>query len=230
MKNLIIKTIFISAILFLGLFFGIFALVSVCAPKTMSDVYAELGMKTLSVNCSDIYYNNSSDINDQFVMFNKSVKTKNYDLTVKYAEKLVKHQYINEFVDYLNEKNATNVYLQNEKNRIYKKLVEGLYKSKRTILAKDRAFELLNKSEIGANFCFAVDGLPKTCKFSSDEKELIKTKYQQMLDFFNETTSFTKGVVAVRLSEMLDVILRFEDFNLYENDFNLIKTELENWQ
>jgi len=228
-KNLVVKTIFISALMFLCLAFSILGILSVSMPLNMSKFYANLGMKELSLDCSHIYYKASSDINDQFTMFNQAVQAKNYEYTKRYAKKLIDNEYLSDFVIYLNELHPSNIYLQNEANRIYQNYVEALNNTKQKDNAIEFAFNNLEVQEANEKFCFAVYGLDKKVNFSSAQKTLIKDKYQELLDYFNKETGLNKGVAAVRLSEMLSVIFRFEEQSKYQNTFDLVKAELKLW-
>lgn len=232
MKKSIVKTICISAVLFVCFAMGLFGVLSVAAPKTMADYYNKVGLTGLSLSCDDLYYSGSTDINDQFVMFNKSVSAGNYKLIKKYSKKLLDNVYIDEFNEYLNnlELNKINPYMQNEKGRIVKNYVNALYNTKQINTAADYAFSVLEASEVGANFITAVNGLNKSYNFSSTQKNVILSKYGEMLNYFKtEADGVNKGVVALRLSELLEVLLRFENSETYESDFNLIKLELKKW-
>lgn len=230
MKKVIFKTIFVSIVAFISFAMSLMGILTISAPRTFSKFYQSLGLTKLSVATSDIYYKNSLDINDQFYMFNNALNAKDFELTKNYAKKLLEHKHLDNFVMFLNEQNPNNVFLQNEKNRIYKNYVLAIYNTKHKNSAAQIAFDLLENNEINVKFCFAVDALPRTYKFSLEQKEAIKQKYNDLLGFFkDQDAGLDKGVIAVRLSEMLDVILRFEKQETYQQDFNLIKAELEKW-
>lgn len=231
MKKLIAKTIFLSAFLFVALSLGIIGILNASMPLKMADFYQSIGMMETSVKTCDIVYKNSSDITKQFFMFNKALNANSFELVKKYSDKLLNNPNLDEFVLYLNSLNANNPYLQNEKNRIYKNYVKSIYQTKHTQTAKQIAFDLLETSAANETFCFAIDALPKSYIFSQNEKDALENKYQELYNYFKQDTTkgINEAVVAVRLSEMLEVLFRFTNKTQYQNDFLVIKALLESF-
>ncbi len=95
MKNLVVKTVVITLVSIVGFVAITFGALCVFTPKTVANVFENLGSKTASVFFYELNYNRTNDINDLIEIIDKT-----FEDTVtqeKYLNKLITRE---DFSDY----------------------------------------------------------------------------------------------------------------------------------
>ena len=154
-KSLIWNVIAFTLAVIAFLFIIFCAVLSLFFPKIYGDMLFGVGLKNASLSAYEYNYQNSKDINDLYLLLNKSIVAKNSEYIVKSYETLERRSEYDDFIKFVENRNIDNcsstlemLYLSNEDNYLKGKYVLALKKFKGADVALKYAYEDLAKREV----------------------------------------------------------------------------------
>ena len=154
-KSLIGNVIAFTIALIL-LFVVIFcAVLSIFFPKTYGDVLFSVGLKNVSLSAYEYNYKMTGNINDLYLLVNKSIQAKNDEYIVKSYEMLERQEDYYHFIAFLENQHLNNcvstlemLYVSNEDNYLKGKYVVSLKNFKSSNDAFEYSYKCLNEAII----------------------------------------------------------------------------------
>lgn len=150
-KSLIWNVIAFTLAVVAFLFIIFCAVISVFFPKMYGDMLFTCGLKNLSLSAYEYNYQTTEDINDLYLLLNKSIQAKNSEYIVKSYENLQRQSDYEDFIKFVENRGINNcastlemLYLSNEDNYLKGKYVIALKDFKGDDIAFNFAFGDLN--------------------------------------------------------------------------------------
>ena len=92
MKKLVIKTVVLTFISFIALFLIFYCCFSAAAPKTLADVWSDMGSYSFSIKYYEKQYEKTNDLFDLAVLCNKVNEQSDSSRAVTYLKALTEHE------------------------------------------------------------------------------------------------------------------------------------------
>ncbi|MBQ8749988.1 MAG: hypothetical protein IJZ29_05950 [Clostridia bacterium] len=157
-KSLIWNVIAFTLAVIALIFIVICAILAVFFPKNYGDLLFSVGLKNVSLSAYEYHYQTTDDINDLYLLLNKSISANNDEFIVKAYENLERQEDYYEFIEFkenqfLNQCASTleMLYLSNEDNYLKGKYVVALKKFKGSDVAFEYAYNNLKNANISSS-------------------------------------------------------------------------------
>lgn len=224
-KSLIWSVIVFTFAIFALVVIVIIGILALCFPKNYGDLLFTIGLKNTALNAYEHHYQTTNNIDDLYLLLNKSIVAKNDEFIVKTYENFSRQANYKTFVENVEKVNINNcvsslemLYLSNEDNYLKGKYVVALKNFKGNDLAFEYANSELNKfvvtkSADRINFVFGyyINSLKDASEF-----EFITTEVK------NDIYNFYTNLYAIYNTEKVNLALDKKETYLVDK-FNLLK-------
>lgn len=229
-KSLIWNVVAFTLAVIAFIFIIVCAVLSLCFPKIYADMLFGVGLKNASLSAYEYNYQNSKDINDLYLLLNKSISAKNSEYIVKSYEALEMQSDYEDFIKFIEARNIDNcastlemLYVSNEDNYLKGKYVLALKKFKSADLAFKYAYENLKlvKVETSADRANFVLGYFISSLESEKDFEVITAEAKSdIYNYFNQLYSIYQ-------TEIINLKIKTDEGSINEtyllDKFNLLK-------
>lgn len=229
-KSLIWNVVAFTLAVIAFLFIIFCAILALFFPKTYGDMLFGVGLKNVSLSAYEYNYQSSKDINDLYLLLNKSISAKNSEYIVKAYETLERQSEYENFIKFVEGRNIDRcsstlemLYLSNEDNYLKGKYVLALKSFKGADVSLKYAYEDLGKRQVttsGDRANFVLGYFISSLK-SAGEFEILTAKMKA------DIYSYFDALYGIYQTEIVNLKIKTDEGSFNESylidKFNLLK-------